>query len=152
MLSLTALAHCFFAQLETHIKFVPAPVIYTGMMHNGEAHGFGKAVLKNGSSYEGEWRNGRRHGRGTQYSHVGVAGSAQRWENDQPVPLKDFEILSVELESYITKLQDWSNAEAAAAHNPASDDVPTVNLTVTRQIGLGQTCSGFAAVRCFNHR
>ena len=39
---------------------------YTGDRNNeGERHGFGKAILPNGDTYEGEYDHGKRHGYGT---------------------------------------------------------------------------------------
>ncbi|WP_421811982.1 MORN repeat-containing protein [Flagellimonas sp.] len=40
---------------------------YIGQVKDGQAHGFGVALLDTGSRYEGEWKNNQRHGDGTFY-------------------------------------------------------------------------------------
>jgi hypothetical protein len=40
--------------------------IYTGQLHGGKPHGFGIHINSLGTRYEGQWRDGLRHGRGSQ--------------------------------------------------------------------------------------
>lgn len=41
--------------------------VYEGNFLNGERSGFGKCVKPSGNTYEGEWKNDRRHGKGVEW-------------------------------------------------------------------------------------
>ncbi|EAR15608.1 MULTISPECIES: MORN repeat-containing protein [Robiginitalea] len=43
------------------------PLHYVGQVANGQANGYGVAILDTGSRYEGEWQDNLRHGRGAFY-------------------------------------------------------------------------------------
>ena len=48
---------------------------YDGEWRDGKMHGRGTMTYKNGGGYEGEWKDGKKHGRGTVYF-----ASGNRWE------------------------------------------------------------------------
>ena len=53
-----------FSEENIHIKQYETGGIYEGEFLNGKQHGKGKYSLPNGYSYEGEWKNGRIEGIG----------------------------------------------------------------------------------------
>lgn len=48
---------------EGEYKFADGKV-YKGSFYNGHSDGFGKLILPNGDSYEGDWKLGQMHGHG----------------------------------------------------------------------------------------
>ena len=53
---------------------------YVGEFQNGKRHGYGKYTFPNGATYEGWWRDSQRHGQGKQ---IQVSGASYEggWEN-----------------------------------------------------------------------
>ena len=54
---------------------------YAGAIREGVAHGMGVWVRDDSSWYEGQWRAGRRHGRGSEHIPVGNVGNATNATN-----------------------------------------------------------------------
>jgi 1-phosphatidylinositol-4-phosphate 5-kinase len=48
-----------------------------------EADGFGTLTMANGDAYTGEWRNGRKHGRG-EFKYADGAFYNGEWKDDVP--------------------------------------------------------------------
>lgn len=57
--------------------------VYSGQLVNGQAHGRGKLTDSDGSSYEGEWKEGKRQGLGVWRSAGGAQTYEGQWEADQ---------------------------------------------------------------------
>lgn len=60
----------------------PNGAIYTGQWKNGTRHGFGTQIWPDGAKYEGEWLNNQAHGKG-KFWHIDGDIFEGEWKNDK---------------------------------------------------------------------
>jgi len=68
----------YFAQPSA---FAGEGATFAGEMVGGVPHGRGTLVQRNGDRYDGDWDNGKRHGRGRSYNTASDSAFEGTWTN-----------------------------------------------------------------------
>jgi len=74
----TVLGVRYFAQPSV---FAGEGATYLGEMVGGVPHGHGTLVQRNGNRFDGDWRSGKRHGRGRSYTSETNCAIEGTWDN-----------------------------------------------------------------------
>jgi hypothetical protein len=86
--------------INTTVDYLPPHLVKTVHYKNGDKYvgeinekeepdGKGTISWKNGRRYEGQWKNGKKHGQGIEYGANGAVNYNGEWKDDAPVSSYD---------------------------------------------------------------